>query len=329
MASVLVTHADRPLGRAIARRLEREQRHRRVLRLRTRRATDGTASTPNRANASRETLRTADLTNEGSAAALFAHGLPADLDTLVYVLADEWRDVGDPRRVPGGIAPRLAQARILLRRVSAHASIERLVVVGSAFVYHVAPGVSTLLDETSPLEWNPEAGAESRSWVDCDLLFQRACAESRPQVVLLRVPAVVAPRGVRLHPSHRRLAAPLRAPGFDPVFSTVTPAEVADVVARAVRTGPAGVYNVSGGRSLPLSRLEALAGVARPGLRPLLHRASALLAPTDPLSPSRFGFRLDDSRLRRELGPCPVQRDATALRVKNAGPQPREGPRSA
>jgi UDP-glucose 4-epimerase len=236
----------------------------------------------------------------------------AEIDTVVYV-PRHGAGAADSPPLVGGIAERTAESRLLLQYCLETASIRNLVAIGSAFVYRTPPGNANRLNEDSELDLDPGVPAEIRSWIDCDMIFHGEVHNDRLNVVLLRVPTVVAGGGyVYMNPSLAgRPGARLRALGFDPICALVSDKDVSRAVRAAVRTPVSGIFNIAGDQSVPLSVVADWTGrssipVPGPLLRWLSPAARLLgLESRDSLVDCpqlRYGFTLDTTRAESELG---------------------------
>ena len=312
MSSVLVTHADLPIGRRVVKVLWHDPAVRRVIAL-------GEGPVPRAfgtyrvGESPRLVYERIDLARQRTVADFFKSRRlrSLDIDSAVYVPRHGAAPEGPP--LVAKVPARTAEARLLLHHAVESRAIKTLVALGSAFVYKLAPGNANQLTERSELHLDPEVAAEIRSWIDCDMLFQAEAASRRVRVVLLRLPTVVASGGyVYLNPALAGAAGPrVRPLGFDPLCPVIADKDVARAVCAALRSRAAGVFNVSGRELLPLSTLgrwtrrpclpvpgpllrAAAAGAARLG-REALH--SALDGPH-----LRYGMSLDTRRAARDLG---------------------------
>ena len=311
MKNVLVTHADEPIGRRVVKTLFHDPEVRRILAV-----GDGP---PPRAfdrflagSEPRLSYSRADLARHRPVSALFhSPGFrEAEIDTLIHVPRHgAAADAHAP--IVAGVAERTAEARLVLQHCLEANDVTSLVALGSAFVYRLPPGNANRLDEESPLDLDPDVVPETRSWIDCDMIFHGELHNDRVRVVLLRVPTVVAEGGfVYLNPL---LAGPpglrLRRLGYDPLCALVSDKDVARAVQAAVHSRHPGIYNVAGSEAVPLSLLGRW--TRRPslpvprGILAAAARAAQLLGrDTTGASGShlRFGFTLDTRRAERELG---------------------------
>ena len=173
MRNVLVTHADLPLGRRIVKVLWHDAGVDRIVAV-----GEGAvprAFQPYRIGAApRLVYERIDLARQRSVSELFRSKRLRSLgvDSVVYVPRHGAGPEGPP--VVARVAARTAEARHVLHFATESRAIERLVAVGSAFVYRLTPGNANHLTEESPLDLDPQVPPELRTWIDCDMLFRAA-----------------------------------------------------------------------------------------------------------------------------------------------------------
>jgi len=320
MRSVLVTHADEPLGRRVVKTLFHDPRIERLVA-----AGDGP---PPRAfdrfladPGGRMRYARVDLGRHRSVSDFFHSAVlrEAAVDTVVHLpLHGAAAGAEDPTPSTWP-SPRTAEARLVLHHCLAVLSIRRLVALSSAFVYRLAPGNANRLREEDELDLDPEVPPAFRSWIDCDMLFHAEVGSERLRVALLRVPTVVTSGGgVYLNPALEGRPGPrLRPVGFDPLCALISDKDLAKGVQAAVHSDARGVFNLSGREAVPLSQLARWTGrpaLPAPGvaLRALAWGAGTLgRAETRTLLDGphlRYGFTLDTGRAARELGWSPRYR---------------------
>jgi nucleoside-diphosphate-sugar epimerase len=319
MASVLVSHADQPIGRRIVKTLIHDDAVKVVLGVGSGpapRAFDRflAESTP------RLVYARADLARHRSVSDLFRSKRfrQAEIDTVVHVPEHGPASRSDVP-VVSGLPARTAEARLVLQQSLEARTVRHLVAIGSAYVYRLDPGNANRLHETSALDLDPRVSAEIRSWIDCDMMFNGEVGSNRLRVVLLRVPTVVASGGyVYLNPSLAgRAGIRIRPAGFDPLCPLLSDKDLAQAVRLAVAGRRSGIYNISGSEAVPLSLLGRWTG--RPNLPVpggLLKGASRALGmlglgglgPTAEGAHLRYGFTLDTRRASRDLGYAPSYR---------------------
>jgi len=312
VSSVLVTHADEPIGRRVVKTLFHDGGVDRILALGGGAAPHGFDAFLARSGP-RLTYTRIDLAKHRAMTDFFhsQRFRSAEVDTVVYIPHHGAAAAGRP--IPGGLSERTAEARLLLQNCLDSSSVRNLVAVGSAFVYRLAPGNANHLAEDSELDLDPDVAPEIRSWIDCDMIFHGEVHSNRLRVVLLRVPTVVTGGGyVYLNPSLAgRPGARLRAAGFDPICALVSDKDVACGVRAAVKAERSGIYNIAGAEAVPLSILARWTGrptVPIPG--PLLRwiAAGERVTGTDFARAAAegphllYGFTLDTHSAERDLG---------------------------
>ena len=199
MPAVLVTHADEPLGRRVVKTLFHDDRIERIFALGGGAAPRGfdrfLAGSPPRVAYARIDLAKHRPMTDFFHSARFRE---AEIDTVVHV-PSHGPSGALASRAPGplvsGVPSRTAEARLVLQHSLDTRSVTSLVVIGSAFVYRLAPGNANRLSETSELDLDPDVPTEIRSWIDCDMVFHAEVGNHRARVVLLRVPTVVGSGG--------------------------------------------------------------------------------------------------------------------------------------
>ena len=316
--NVLVTHADAPIGRRLIKALFYDDRVDRILAV-------GAGPPPNafdRFLASpkqRVAYARVDLARHRSVYDLFhSQRLQASsIDSVIHLPPHGPREDGPPQLA--GLAQRTAEARLLMHHCLEDARIRRLIVLGSAFVYRLVPGNSNRFTEDSDLDLSPEVPAETRAWIDCDMLFQGALHDERLEVTLLRSATVVASGGfVFMNPAFDELTGRCMRPlGFDPMCALISDKDVVRALSLAVQSNVTGIFNIAGREAMPLSRLAdwtsrgelALPGPVFSGISRMIHlargqRARSALGGVQ----QRYGFTLDTARAKRELGFRPVYR---------------------
>lgn len=293
MKTVLVTHADLPLGRRIVKLLWHDAGVDRVIAL-------GAGAMPrafgtwSSGPAPRLVYERIDLARRRAVSELLrSQRLRAlAVDGVVHVPVHGAAPEGPP--VVGRVAPRTAEARHVLELASESRTIRRLVAIGTASVYRLAPGNANHVTETSALDLEPDVDANRRAWIDCDMLFHAAVRSAQLRVALLRVPTVVASGGyVYLHPGLEGAPGPrLRPIGFDPLCPVIADKDVARAVQAALTSDRSGVFNVAGRDAIPLSVLGRWTG------RPFVPVPGVLLRGPH----LRYGMSLDTRRAAEELG---------------------------
>lgn len=306
---VLVTHADEPMGMRLVKVLYHDESVERILAVgnaRPPRSFDRFLSGP----AERLTYARADLAKHRPTADLFhsARVREAEIDSVVHIPRHAVRK---QRPLVAGVQERTAEARLLLQHCLETPSIRRLVAIGSACVYKLAPGNANRLTEESELNLDPNTPAEIRSWIDCDMIFHGEIHNEHLQVALLRVPTVVASGGaVYMSPTLQQSPLRLRALGFDPLCALVSDKDVVRAARLALHAPSSGIFNVAGREAVPLSVLSGWTGSsALPVPGPMLGwiARAANLSGLEGLRTAlddallRYGFTLDTTRAEQKL----------------------------
>jgi len=310
--SVLITHADEPLGRRLVKHLYFDDAIGHIVAV-------GSGPAPrslDRFLADPDCVEyvEADLTRHRHVADLFHGGAVRSgrVDTVVFV-PPHASSHDDSRPRLSGVPDRTTETRLVLQHCLESAPIRQLVALGSAFVYKLMAGNANRLDEQSALDFDPDLPASTRAWIDCDMLFHAEIHNERLAVALLRVPTVVGGDGsLFLHPALDTAGGPIwRAAGFDPMCALVADRDVCRAVALALHKRVAGTFNIAGRESIPMSVLARWAGgTARPVpgtiLRGVAGAARLLGAEawrTRLDGPHlRYGFTLDTRRAESTLG---------------------------
>ena len=316
--NILVTHADAPIGRRLLKALYYDDRVDRIFAV-------GAGPPPgsfDRYLASpqqRVAYARVDLARHRSVHDLFHSERLRDtrIDSVIHLPAHGPREDGPPQLA--GLAQRTAEARLLLHHCVEQPTIRRLVVLGSAFVYRLVPGNANRLTEASDLDLSPDVPAETRAWIDCDMLFHGEIHNDNLDVTLLRSATVVASGGfVFMNPSFDETTGRCMRPlGYDPMCALISDKDVVRALILASYSDVSGIFNIAGREAMPLSRLAewtsrgqlALPGPVFSGMSRMLRlargqRAHSAIGGIQ----QRYGFPLDTSRARRELGFRPVYR---------------------
>jgi nucleoside-diphosphate-sugar epimerase len=255
-----------------------------------------------------------DLARHRSMATFFNSSLvkEARIDSLLYVPAHGWPTTRVPP-LAGGLASQTAEARLVLKHALELRDLKNLICLGSALVYRLSAGNSSLFTESSELDMAPDTPPEIRCWVNADMIFQGEFQNPGLRVVLLRVPSVVGTGGkIYFNPVlATTLASGIRSMGFDPICALVSDKDVVRAMQLALHGTARGVFNIAGFETVPLSVFAKWTGepsLPLPGaLIPLASRLSKFMGLTETEASSvsahlHYGFTLDTQRARRELG---------------------------
>lgn len=306
MRRVAVTGADTPLGRRLVRALVDGGVAERVLAATSRDTPPGPG-----ARSAPITTVAADLARvRGVEGLLFGPMRTEGIDTLVHTtLALEGRGPG--RRVH----PVSVEAtRALLDFAEHHPTLRRFVFLSWADVYRVEPDQPVLVEETHPLELSAMAPRRVRERVEADVTVSTRGGRGRLEVVVLRCAEILAPAvGSQLW-DYLRSRICFRPFGFDPMLNLASVEDAVRALCLAAASDAAGIFNVPGFDTLPLSRLiEAVGRVSLPvpglALAPLYDLRSTTLGMGFRYDANyrRFHFSavLDGRRAEAELGYVP------------------------
>jgi UDP-glucose 4-epimerase len=201
--------------------------------------------------------------------------------------------------------------RELLLLCERHPTVRHFLYRSVGDVYALRLSQPSLIDEDQPLEFDPVSPQWVRDRVEADVAVCARMGMSPLPITVLRCAEVLAPgTGSQLW-DYLESRICLRPLGFDPMINVLSPADCVQAVWLALRHGAAGVYNIPGADTLPLSRLVrrfGRLGIPAPGplLSPLyqLRRRTVGLEFRYDLNMRRFHFGgvLDGSRARMELG---------------------------
>ena len=203
--------------------------------------------------------------------------------------------------------------RDLLLACTNHPTIRRFVYRSFAEVYALRHTTSDVIDEESPLDFDPAAPQWIRDRVEADLTVCAHLASS-PALAVLRLAEILAPdTGSQLWDFLQSRVC-LRPLGFDPMLNVLSLADAVEAIVLALRSTAVGVFNIPGRDTLPLSRAiveSRRADIPLPGplMTPLyeLRRWLAGFEFRYDMNMRRFHFGgvLDGSRARASLGYTP------------------------
>jgi UDP-glucose 4-epimerase len=300
---VLVTGATTPLGAAIIEHLVHARDVELVLAI----GREPSASLPEE----RVMYRCADLTRPRVMRDLLqgvarAHGITAVVHAMHHREAN-----GMDRRVH---AQNVDATRELVVACAEHPTIRRFVYRSFAEVYAPQHAAQDLIDEDTPLDFEPTAPAWLRDRVEADAAV---CAHlgGSLEIAVLRCAEILAPgTGSQLW-DYLSSHVCLRPLGFDPMLNVLSLDDAAVAFGAALASTAVGAFNIPGYDTLPLSHaIEESARrvcIALPGplLSPLyrLRRAIAGYGFRYDLNARRFHFGgvLDGRRAHTALGYLP------------------------
>lgn len=210
-------------------------------------------------------------------------------------------------------AQNVESARELVRACADHPTIRSFVYRSFGEVYARRHTTSDLVDEEAPLDFDGAAPQWLRDRVEADLTV---CAHfgGPLRIAVLRCAEVLAPdTGSQLW-DYLQSRVCLRPLGFDPMLNVLSADDAAAAIAAALRSPAAGVFNIPGCDTLPLSAVIEESGradlpVPGPLLAPLygLRRWVAGFEFRYGMNVRRFHFGgvLDGTRARTQLGFLP------------------------
>jgi nucleoside-diphosphate-sugar epimerase len=211
-------------------------------------------------------------------------------------------------------AQNVRATRELLLACGGHPTIHRFVYRSFAEVYALRSTTSDLIDEDSPLDFNPLSPQWVRDRVEADVTV---CAHfaGTLEIAVLRCAEVLAPANGSQLWDYLSSRVCLRPLGFDPMLNVLSLDDVAAALLAALRGHAVGVFNIPGFDTLPLSSAIAEAGridipVPGPLLSPLyaLRRRVAGFDFRYDVNVQRFHFGgvVDGTRARSLLGYTPT-----------------------
>lgn len=278
----------------------------------------------------RISFQPADLTHARTAHdLLFGAVRRLEVDTIIHLAT---------HRSPHGTrASRLLDveaSRELLLLAERQPTVRRVLYRSGAEVYAIRHSAPDLLDEDQPLELDSSAPASVRAHVEADLTACAHIGTGRLSVTVLRLAEVLAPgQGSQLW-DYLASRVCLRPLGFDPMVNLLSLDDATAAFRLALRAGAAGVFNIPGADTLPLSRITTGWGrmdvpVPGPLLAPL-YRLRTRVVGLDfrydvNMRRFHFGGMLDGRRARERLGYLPshpIDWPAGQTTVPNRAPAP-------
>jgi hypothetical protein len=174
VTSILVTHADEPIGRRVVKTLYHDGDVDRIMALVGGPAPHG-FDTFLAGSEPRLRYVPVDLAKHRAMTDFFhSHSFrSAEIDAVVHI-PHHGAAAAEHRPIPGGLPERTAEARLLLQNCLESPSVRSLVAVGSAFVYRLAPGNANHLAEDSELELDPDASSTATDCGWCCFAFRRS-----------------------------------------------------------------------------------------------------------------------------------------------------------
>lgn len=300
---VMVTGATTPLGAAIIDRLVRSPDVALVLAI----GREPDTAAPR----DRVTYRSVDLTHSRALHDLLWRDARALAITAV-IHAMHHRGTHDSGRSVH--AQNVETTRELVIACAEHPTIRRLLYRSFADVYAPLRATQELIDEDTPLDFDPSAPQWVRDRVEADLAV---CAHlgGALEIAVLRCAEILAPGTDSQLWDYLSSHVCLRPLGFDPMLNVLSLEDAAAAFGAALASHDVGPFNIPGFDTLPLSHAIAESGrrtsmtIPGPLLSPLyrLRRAIAGYEFRYDLNARRFHFGgvLDGRRARMAFGYIP------------------------
>ena len=302
MRSTLVTGATTPLGALVCKQLQQ----RRIAVLAIGQEPDYQAAAllhPDIAYQHVDLTRPRDLHD-----LLFSETKARQVDTIFHLATHRRLNAGGHE----AHALNVEAVRLLLSHSAAHPTVERVIYRSFADVYRVDHHLPSIVAEDHPVD---HAAAHQHNWlrdrIEADSL---ACAQmgmGAVAVMVLRCAEVFsADMGSQIF-DYLQSRVCLQAAGFDPLINLLSLEDACAALLAAGDCGEAGVYNIAGLDTLPLSRCIRTAGrhsipIPGPLLAPLYRLRRRLLHSdfSASLNWQRLHFPaiLDGSKAARVLG---------------------------
>jgi UDP-glucose 4-epimerase len=191
--------------------------------------------------------------------------------------------------------------------------VRKVVVLSSANVYGPSPDNPNFLPEETPL-MGAQRFSNVRDLIELDM-YAQSFMWKHPEIetVILRPVHIIGPHIKNAPSNYLRLERPITVLGFDPMLQVIHEEDACLAMARALRPGIRGVYNVTGPGELPLSAIIRTLGrtpIPLPhfAVRALVRRmfeARLTGFPPDELDHIQYICTVDGSRAAREWGWAP------------------------
>lgn len=243
MSTVAVTHASRPVGRALLERLDGDPAVERVVALDTQAPPMPVAKLD---------FRPVDLRDRVLDVKL------ADVDVIAHLGCGDELDFDVDVR----FARTVSATRNLLE-AAGRAGVRRFVHRSSAMVYGAHPDNPVPLDEQRPRRANPEYPPAHQHALAEELVEQFDAAHPGTDVVVLRPVTVLGPGEDHVLVSHLEAPRLLTVRDREPPLQFVHSDDLAEALHLAATTSMVGVYNVAADGWLSLAELCGVLGVRR------------------------------------------------------------------
>ena len=211
-------------------------------------------------------------------------------------------------------AQNVSSTRALVLACADHPTIRRLVYRSFAEVYALHQATTEVLDEESPLEFDPSTPQWLRDRVEADLTACAHLCNPSPRIAVLRCAEILAPASGSQLWDYLSSRVCLRPLGYDPILNVLSLEDAAEAFLAALRSEEIGVFNIPGFDTLPLSRAIAESvrvDIPIPGsMMSPMYKLRRIIAGFDfryDMNVRRFHFGgvVDGTRALRTLGYAP------------------------
>jgi UDP-glucose 4-epimerase len=155
-------------------------------------------------------------------------------------------------------SPGVKLPREVLRLAERHPTVRQLIYCSSGSIYRVDGGLPAILAEDHPLAFAERMAEPLRNRLEADQLLCAHLGASPLTITVLRLAEIFAPGcGSPLY-DYLSSRVCLRPLGYDPMINLLSIEDAVAATVLAVHARRAGIYNVPGMDTLPLSALIAL-----------------------------------------------------------------------
>lgn len=190
-------------------------------------------------------LRSRDLSN------LFDSDefLESEIDTVVHLALR-----GDPYKYKNIIHElHISGTENILRECLKRPGIKKFVFLSSSVVYKLSSTTDSIVDETSPLNFDGGANPIIKDYVDAELLCRAKMDSPTLKIVVLRPSGVI---GRNIHSDISAFFDSLvciKPMGFDPVINPIHADDVVSAITLSIFKNVKGIFNIAGLDTAPLS----------------------------------------------------------------------------
>jgi 1-acyl-sn-glycerol-3-phosphate acyltransferase/nucleoside-diphosphate-sugar epimerase len=233
-----------------------------------------------------------------------------------------------PSLIKRSLTPDLSEAREVLATCSLR-KLNSFVLISSAAIYGASFRNPGLIPESSPL---PHAAAKiANQWLELESMVS-SNLDSRPNFAILRCATVLSKDSGNALAQWFVGRSAVVLPGHDPSLQFLSPLDLAQAIACALRTHARGVFNVAPDGVIPARAALRLAGVKRiPVPRTLLRMTHGLSRTPAPLDYARYSWTVSNNKIKKHLGFQPKKSSAEAVAElrRSVRPQSDHGTRDA